>query len=431
MRLLPALGEKRPRKSRGPSSPPCQLGVHPRIFEATSPAFLFHEHIRPVVVRDDESSDGDDSTSDHRRRQQPYRAADDAMNLRVPAPEPTPEEREKDIQMTIASLILDRDAFREAYNDAMAEKKSKEDTVRELQAQVRGLKSFVSSSSKMDEQISDEALAEMMATLGNGLQNWVISNFRRARLDVAGLDDDDDADDDQDQIRRQLLRLVPTYETLAASSKIHLLQSIVSNLMVDAIFEPFFVGLPEDKEEALLNAQSCMSIFGTQRHGRELEMRSLLTSIGPEESINAWRANTLGIIRKDAAETLTTETDFIINEVMRNANHLLTAITDTMPSEARDQSLRTLLLTAVDLARLLRVQRAEFTVMMPVVEDHQQTFFDADSMEDIGGEDESTLAHREILCVVFPGIMKAGDENGGRGHLRNVIGRIRVLCSPD
>jgi len=41
------------------------------------------------------------------------------------------------------------------------------------------------------------------------------------------------------------------------------------------------------------------------------------------------------------------------------------------------------------------------------------------------------LNEREIRCVTFPGIIKAGDENGERGHLRNVVAKVRVLCAPD
>ena len=48
--------------------------------------------------------------------------------------------------------------------------------------QVRGLKSWVSSSSKVDEQVADEAVGEKMQRLGNGLQNWVITNFRRVKI---------------------------------------------------------------------------------------------------------------------------------------------------------------------------------------------------------------------------------------------------------
>jgi hypothetical protein len=34
----------------------------------------------------------------------------------------------------------------------------------------------------MDEQLADEAFGERMQRLGNGLQNWVITNFRRVKI---------------------------------------------------------------------------------------------------------------------------------------------------------------------------------------------------------------------------------------------------------
>jgi activating signal cointegrator complex subunit 1 len=92
------------------------------------------------------------------------------------------ESRDRDIKTRISSLMLDRDAFREAYNEAMGELRVKEEMIKSLQGQVRGLKSFVSTSSKMDEQVTDEAFGERMQRLGNGLQNWVITNFRRVKI---------------------------------------------------------------------------------------------------------------------------------------------------------------------------------------------------------------------------------------------------------
>jgi hypothetical protein len=95
------------------------------------------------------------------------------------------ESRDRDIKTRISSLMLDRDAFREAYNEAMGELRVKEEVIKSLQGQVRGLKSFVSTSSKMDEQVTDEAFGERMQRLGNGLQNWVITNFRRVKIGMS------------------------------------------------------------------------------------------------------------------------------------------------------------------------------------------------------------------------------------------------------
>ena len=92
------------------------------------------------------------------------------------------EDRDRDIKTRISSLMLDRDAFREAYNEAMGDLRGKEETVKELQDQVWKLKNFISTSSKMLEQVTDDGFGESMQRLGNGLQNWVITNFRRAKI---------------------------------------------------------------------------------------------------------------------------------------------------------------------------------------------------------------------------------------------------------
>jgi hypothetical protein len=117
--------------------------------------------------------------------------------------------------------------------------------------------------------------------------------------------------------------------------------------------------------------------------------------------------------------------------VVSKVNRLLDAITNTKSTEARDQGLQALVTSAIELSRLLAVQKAVFKVEMPEILPHQRVMFDAEFMEDIGGEDEDSLADREICCVTFPGIIKRGDESGGHLQYRNVISKAKVLCSPE
>ena len=87
---------------------------------------------------------------------------------------------------------------------------------------------------------------------------------------------------------------------------------------------------------------------------------------------------------------------------------------------------------AVELSRLLKAQKAVLRAHMPVVVPHQRTPFERGTMEDMGGEeDEDGLEEREICCVVFPGLIKRGDETGGHMQYRNVITKARVLCGPE
>jgi activating signal cointegrator complex subunit 1 len=147
--------------------------------------------------------------------------------------------------------------------------------------------------------------------------------------------------------------------------------------------------------------------------------------------MNQWRSTTLALLRKEAVQKLQNETAAVVDALVGQVNTILSSISDAQGSDSRDQSLRALINSSIDLSRLLRVQKAVFTIIMPSIEDHQRTMFDVESMEDIGGEDEDTLHEREIRCVTFPGITKSGDENGESFHLRNIVAKIRVLCAPD
>jgi activating signal cointegrator complex subunit 1 len=161
-------------------------------------------------------------------------------------------------------------------------------------------------------------------------------------------------------------------------------------------------------------------------------IKFILTNLqGSTESMNQWRSTTLAILRKEAPQKLKIETEAVAETVINQVNSIMDSIGDVQHTETRDQPLRALVNSAIDLSRLLRVQKAIFSIIMPSIEGHQRTMFDPDTMEDIGGEDEDTLSEREIRCVAFPGILKLGDENGERTHLRNVVAKIRVLCAPD
>ena len=150
-----------------------------------------------------------------------------------------------------------------------------------------------------------------------------------------------------------------------------------------------------------------------------------------DEPINQWRSSTLTLLRREAPEHLTAQTTAHTEKVITRINTLLTSLTQTPPTPARDTALRVLINNSIELSRLLVVQKAVLKVYMPSILPHQCVTFETETMEDLGGEDEETLEGREICCVAFPGIIKHGDENGGHLQYRNVIAKARVLCSPE
>ena len=76
----------------------------------------------------------------------------------------------------------ERDELRAGWETLRRDMAARDDEVRELRAQVKGLKEWVSTSTRSDGHTSDEVFADGMARLGNGLQNWVITHFRRSKL---------------------------------------------------------------------------------------------------------------------------------------------------------------------------------------------------------------------------------------------------------
>ncbi|KAM0325358.1 hypothetical protein ACHAQA_007343 [Verticillium albo-atrum] len=293
----------------------------------------------------------------------------------------------------------------------------------ELRAQVRGLKEFVSVSTRTDGQsvTSDEVFGEGAGRLGNGLQNWVIVHFRRAKIDFGKAGED---------VLEELSLLVPMYQELVAAAKVHLLQSLVSRVLVEMVFGAYYVGLSPEQTRQFWDMEETLRSY-SMNPPMHLDQDSKLTMSGSEEAVNQWRSSTLTLLRREAGNKMHAETDAATERVIERINRVLDAITDTKTTDARDQALRALVVSAIDLARLLAVQKAVFRVHMPEIVPHQKTMFDPATMEDMGGEDEETLAQRDILCVAFPGIIKRGDESGGRLQYRNVIAKARVLCSPE
>lgn len=60
------------------------------------------------------------------------------------------------------------------------------------------------------------------------------------------------------------MQLVPTYSTLATTSKIHLIQSLVSRIIVEHIFLAYFVGLSRDRSEELEKVEKHLSSYGKE-----------------------------------------------------------------------------------------------------------------------------------------------------------------------
>ena len=84
----------------------------------------------------------------------------------------------------LESREQEREEFRSRYELLAREIRERDEEIRNLKGQIRGLKEWVSTSTRSDgtARTSDEVFGEGMARLGNGLLNWVLVHFRRGRV---------------------------------------------------------------------------------------------------------------------------------------------------------------------------------------------------------------------------------------------------------
>lgn len=98
-----------------------------------------------------------------------------------------------------------------------------------------------------------------------------------------------------------------------------------------------------------------------------------------------------------------------VTEQIDNAMRILTA---TEPSGVRLKSLHSIVKRATSISRLCHVQLAQYTFVLPNTNAFEPLRFDASTMEDMHGESESELDGYLVKCVVFPAVIKTGDEHG-------------------
>ncbi len=142
--------------------------------------------------------------------------------------------------------------------------------------------------------------------------------------------------------------------------------------------------------------------------------------LAPPAKVNEWRSTTLGIIRQHGAETYRVHVIGLSRSLHVRINNIVDELTSSTATSARNKGLQSILDQAIELSQAFRVQRAQLQVHMPVITIDHSLGFDLDTMEDITGEDdEENLADSVVECVIFPYVIKLGDETGDNVRTEN------------
>ena len=86
----------------------------------------------------------------------------------------------------------------------------------------------------------------------------------------------------------ELARLVPAYEDLAPVSKVHLLQSVVSRILVEMVFDAYFAGLPPERTAQFKEIEAFLSSYGRTYSLRFLLCRLTRRKRRGRQNVKVW-----------------------------------------------------------------------------------------------------------------------------------------------
>lgn len=277
------------------------------------------------------------------------------------------------------------------------------DEVHLLQQQLAELKKTISTSTRMSSSVTDSTFAQEMGVLHHELQNWIVLNFRRAKMDAAPNELCNRLEGTGDFERVAWLQQV--FRVFDPTAKLAFLQCVATVSLMDVFCAELFFGLNKGEQwcaDLLKAADSMQKTLGSVAYAK-------------------WRAATVEAVGQNAVfQDLLQKA---IEDAAESICHSLYKLTEIDVGEGGKTSLIGIIKRAASLAHLFSFQQAQYQFLRP----NPGTPFDAETMEDIA-EDGDELSSSVVSCVTFPSIIKHGDECGDNSHLRNVIMRSRVLC---
>jgi len=267
-------------------------------------------------------------------------------------------------------------------------------------AQLLSLKSSISTLTRTDAQATDAELVDAFKQLANRIREWVISNFRKTRLDVENL---------PVETVRRLRCLAPAYECIESTDRLALYQAVVSSAMMQIFEEPLVLGLPNS------GPSGAVRVFAENMRDTGTAYRD-------------WRRATLRLL--DENEELLCGKNDVLHRMAAEITHFLFTLTSVTLSPHAHSALMGILSAAAELQRMLVLQKARYQVLLfcnvGFDERRMESVNDLDSMAD--DDEEMNSSEHQFLFCVFPCLEKFGDEWGDNIEVSNVLLKARVCC---
>lgn len=312
-------------------------------------------------------------------------------------------EQDSVYQVKLDQAASHRDA---EWNELAGRLHNSEKESQERLQQLLDLKHSISAFTRMENQVTDSELAERIDQLYHRIREWVISNFRRTKLDFRNVSSD---------IAEALRIIYPKYETITSSDRLAFYQSIIANTLMQIFREPTCVGLPQVGPLATIRQ------LATYIHDAGSEYRE-------------WRRTTIRALEKsEARHELQQEREKQLHRTADYIRDQLFSVTSASLAPSAQVSLLSILHAAADLQHTLLLQKAQYKILFFCRNEVSEIIFDEERMESVNDidsmdEDDDTSSQQGFAFCVFPCLEKFGDEFGEKTEVRNVLLKARV-CS--
>jgi hypothetical protein len=268
--------------------------------------------------------------------------------------------------------------------------------------QLLSLKSSISTLTRSDPQVSDSELADLLYQIANKVREWVVSNYRRTKLNVENL---------PEAVAPMLRSIKADYQTINEADKLAFYQAIVSRILVQVLEEPLCVGMPD--------------------HGIYIGLKTLCKDARHHRTeLREWRRTTIRMIEKSKqAETVDSWRDQKLHALADDCEAIMRLISSTGLTSSARSALVGIMMLAAKLQRILLLQKAEYSVVFFDALDKQDyrvdylTMEPVNDVEDFAEEWNDSDAQRRFNFCVFPCLRKVQDD------LETTVFRARVCCS--
>lgn len=295
------------------------------------------------------------------------------------------------------------------WNELRSRLHATEKESQERLQQLLSLKSSISSLTRVDSQVTDSELTVSFSQLANCVREWVITNFRRSKLDLDGI---------PPETVQALMSIAPDYALVTSTDRLALYQAIVSSALMQVFEEPIFVGIP--RTGPLVAVRECAMI---------------IRDTGAEAQYGEWRRATIRALESsEARHTIATEQESLLYRLAEDIQRLLFTLTSVSLASSAQSALVGILSNAADLQHTLALQKAAYQVLFFRRQAAEKVHIDDQRMESVNDldstvdEDGDTQTERNFLFCVFPCLEKHGDEWGEHPETSNVLLKARVCC---